>query len=420
MRIESALYSSREGINAHGGAISVVGDNIANSNTTGYKVQRSEFSDLVADNGNSPSTIPNSGNGVQLDRVRVNFEQGLVEDTGRSLDAAVSGNGFFVVGDPESPVFTRDGVFELGEDGSLQTRGGFQVLGTPAGAAEGTLAPLNINGVNLQGEATTEIQITGNIDSASQLVEQLPDGDVEQALVNGTASFTSPIEVFDSLGQRHNVQLAYFKTDVNQWTVRAYAAGEDVGGEEGVLSQLGEVVLNFDNTGQIPEADKANALLNINANWANGAAAGAFTVDLGQFTQFANQSQLQGVTSNGQSAGSVTDYFFSDEGQFMAQLDNGEQVEVGTLLLASFGSRDGLERAGESIFRSTERAGEITFNRPGEGSAGGLEGNSLERSTVDISKEFVDLVLLQRGYQANSRILNTTSDILQETIGLLR
>ena len=421
MRIESALYTSREGINAHGGAISVVGDNIANSNTTGYKTQRSEFSDLVADNGSAPETIPTAGNGVSLDRVRVMFEQGLVETTGRSLDAAVSGSGFFIVGTEDNPFYTRDGVFEFGEDGTLQTRDGLQVLGTPAGQEGGVLAPLDSNVLELGGQATTEVTIRGNLGSGSEVTDGLPGAnELDQNDLNALTTFNSPVEVYDSLGNRRTLQLAYFKTGPNEWTVRAYANGADIDGEDGTVTQVGELELNFDNTGVIPEADQENAVLNVNVNWGDGAAAGAFTVDFGDFTQYATASQLRGMDVNGQSAGEVQTYSFTEGGALVAQLDNGEIVEIGTLQLATFESEDGLDRAGESLFRATERTGDVVIGNPGDANAGSIQGSAVERSTVDISKEFVDLVLLQRGYQANSKVLSETSGLIEETISLIR
>ena len=418
MRLESALNTSREGLTAHGSALSVIGDNISNSNTTGYKQSRVEFGDLVSDAGqNQNESAEFSGSGVQIQQVRQVHVSGILEPTGRALDMGIGGNGFFMVGDATSPNFTRAGNFAVDEGGFLVTADGQQVLGVPNGGT--ALGALNIASVEVNGAATSAVTMTGNIDSRSAITA-VPDNPQTFNELAAASNFPTTVEVFDTLGESHTVQVMYFKTGTNTFEARAYIDGGDVGGTEGVPRELGTATLTFTENGEILEANQAAAQMTLAPAYSNGAAAGNFTVDLSNFSQFASTNSVNSTSQDGQGTGNIVNYEVTNDGVVSAVLDNGNREPVGTIQLATFNNLDALQRSGNNTFSLGNGAGDRIEGNPGSAGFGVIEGGALERSTVDISTEFVNLVVFQRGYQANSQTLNAVSGLLRDTIALIR
>jgi flagellar hook protein FlgE len=419
MRLESALFTSFSGLSSNGQAIAVVGDNVSNANTTAFKTARAEFADLMAapPGDRASYAVDGAGDGAAVRRVRVIQDSGIVEPTGRTLDAAISGGGFFIVGDATAPQYTRNGTFRIDEGGRLVTADGLAVLGFPG--TSNALGELSVSNVQIGGTPTTDLQLFGNLDAGEGVKEPAANpesfGDIGPA-----ANFTSTQNVYDSLGQRHDVMMAFFKTEAGGWTAQAYIDGGDLGQEAGTPVLLGQVEIEFDGTGRIPEANRAAAVINATPAYANGATAGAFAIDFGSMTQFAGGSLLANVTQDGIGAGNVSGYQFDTNGNFFALMDNGTQTLLGTVKLATFRNIDGLERSGSSLFRATPSAGEVTVGNPGDGLLGSLEGGALERSTVDIANEFVNLVTFQRAYQANSQVLGKAGEMLSQTLSLIR
>ncbi len=420
MRLESALLTSREGITAHGQAIAVVGDNISNVSTTAYKTARPEFTDILGESvgARNASTVGGAGDGVQVSRVRVIQESGPVEVTGRELDVAISGGGFFLIGDAAAPQFTRAGNFEINGDGNLSTSFGAEILGY-SGVDLVNLGPINMFDVNTVGTATTQVQMYGNLDGAAITV-QPPTNPQTFRDLNKSLSFSASQTIYDSQGARHEVLVGFSRTAPNTWQVQAYVDGGEVGGTAGVPSLIGQSTLTFNSNGFIGEAESQAAQLTLTANWGNGAAPSNVTVELNNFTQFAGSSLINNITQDGRGAGNISGYEFESDGRIFARLDSGERSQVGTIPLALFKSSDGLQRTGTSTYSQGQDAGELEVGRAGGGLRGSIEGKTLERSTVDIAKQFVDLVIYQRGYQANSQVLSAANELLQGTIQLIR
>lgn len=419
MRLETALYSSREGITSHGQAISVVGDNIANSSTVGYKRSRTEFEALLASTFGGEVEELTSGFGAAVSNVRQIHAPGILEFTGRELDVGIAGDGFFMVGSEASPAYTRAGNFLINEEGLLVDSNGQTVLGYTGSDTE-TLGTLNLANLNLSSAATSAGLLFGNLDASSD-ISAVPEDIASFAQVAESASFRGDIQVYDSLGTRHNIAIAFYKTDANQWTVQGYIDGAEVGAPEdaGVPVKVGSAVtLTFTENGLI--ADAAAATIEGNPAYSNGAAPGSFTIDLSSLTQFSSASQVSGLSQDGQSSGNIEDYEFDSNGNIFANLNSGTRVLVGSIALANFVNLDGLDRAGNNAFVAGDKTGERTVAQPGSSGLGVIEGGSLERSSVDIAEEFVELLLYQRGYQANSRMFSTTGDLLRETISLMR
>jgi flagellar hook protein FlgE len=420
MRLESAFRASSEGITAHGQAISVLGDNIANANTPAYKSQRAEFVDILGEkiDGKLASVPGGIGDGVKVGRVRLDFDSGAANGTGRELDVAISGRGFFLVGGIERPALTRTGNFQIDAEGFLTTADGQRVLGY-TGAAPEVLGPVSMTDLQTEPVATTNASVWGNLDGGGG-INPLPQNPESFLELSRGAGFVSTQSVYDAIGERHDVQFFYFRTAANQWSVQAYINGEDVGQGADQPVLLGSLNLTFDQQGYIPEENAAQAVLTLNPAWGNGAAATPIAVDFSNFTQFSGGARITNVTQNGRGDGDIVGYEFGEGGEIMAMLNNGTKVQAGTLALGLVSNVDGLQRLGGGLYEVTQQSGALAIDRPKIGGRGVTMGGFIEASNVDLPNQFTEMIVLQRGYQANSQVLSTANDILKNTIALVR
>lgn len=421
MRLESALFSSSEGMSAHGKGISVVGDNVANGSTTGYKTARPEFADLLSEGaeGRESTSEDSVGNGVGVQAVRTIHENGVIEDTGRSLDAAIDGNGFFVIGDVSSPGYSRSGVFAANGEGLLVNGDGKTLLGFAPGST--SLSTIDIQNVDLSGTPTGTISIGGNLASEEAITTGIPANPATFTELGRAASLTTSVVSYDSLGVQHPTTIAFFKTANNTWSAQAYMDGGEVGGTAGQPVAVGQAAtLTFGTDGIIAEANAGAAAIAATPAYSNGAAAGNFSIDLSAMTQFGGNTTINSVEQDGAGVGAITGYEIRSDGGLYAILEGGTDTLVATIALADFTNPEGLDRIGNTLYVESLSSGTADVGSPGAGGRGDIQGSALERSTTDIANEFVDLVTLQRGYQANSRTFNTVGDILQDTINLIR
>ena len=421
MRLESALYSSREGLSSHGQAISVVGDNVSNANTTGFKRSRAEFEDLLSDGGGGGDAGDglSTGSGAIIGTVRSIYDGGVIESTGRALDVAVDGNGFFVVGDPAAPAYTRAGNFSVSKDGLIVNSNGLPLLGF--GAGSDSLSTISVAQAVASGKATSTASVFGNLSSAS-VATTAPAAVNSFNELGRAASFSAgDIQIYDSLGQSHAISLYYFKTASNSWTARAYIDGGEVGQAKGTPVQLGaDLQMNFGPDGRMAEADRAAAVITGQPAFSNGAAAGNFTLNLGGLTQNAGNSLMNALTQDGVGVSTVDTFEVTKDGRFEVVFENGQRALAANIPVATFTNIDGLSRSGSGLFLETGESGTRSLGVPGSDGKGELKGGSLERSSVDIANEFVDLVLYQRGYQANSQTFSAASSLIRDTINLIR
>jgi flagellar hook protein FlgE len=420
MRLESAMRTGREGLVAHGQAISVIGDNISNANTTAYKQQRAEFVNLLAESADGRlATVPaDAGDGVAVGRVRSDFDPGTTSATGRQLDVALTGAGFFLVGDAAQPALTRAGNFQINQDGFLTTSGGQLVLGYSRANPQ-AIGPINLKQLDIPPEPTTAIDIFGNIDGMGR-ISNPPANPITFAELSNEASFAATQSVYDAAGARHDVSMYYFNTAPNQWTVRAYINGEDVGQAAAQPVLLGEVALTFSNLGQIPEAQRPQAVLNLNPAWAGGVAQTPFTISLGGMTQYAGGSRISNITMDGRGTGDVISYEVDRQGSIFGITAVGDRVQAGRLAIGTVNNLDGLQRGADSTFTVTADSGALQIGEALVGGRGGVQGEALELSNVDLPQQFVDMIVYQRGYQANSQVLSAASDLIKNTIALIR
>jgi flagellar hook protein FlgE len=420
MRLESAINTAREGAISHGAALSVTGNNITNVNTTAYKGQRTEFVDMISDDPGErgTETVGGGGDGVAIGRVRADFTVGSTTETGRDLDAALTGNGFFIVGDPLRPQLTRSGNFQINAQGILTTAQGAPVLGYK-GANPNELQQINMLELNVIPAATTQVTIYGNLDGKTG-VSTPPVNPTEFRQLSESASFISTQSIYDSGGDRHDVQLFYFKTGVNSWTAQAYVNGDEVGQGANQPVLLGQTNFTFNAQGRIDVANAAAASININPAWSNGAQQSPLVLSLGNMSQYFGSSVITNMFVDGNGLGEVLSYKIDPQGRIFGNLDNGQSVEVATLGIGLVNSVDGLEQAGGGVYSVTEQSGEIRIGAANGGGRGEIRGEALEQANVDLTTEFVEMIVLQRGYQASTQVFSAANDLLKNTIALIR
>lgn len=433
--IANGLFAARTGLSSTGQAIAVRGDNVANSNTLGFKDSRAEFADLVAGGQGGAVRI---GSGATITATTTIFNQGTIEFTGRAMDIAIDGNGLFVVANGNERFYTRAGNFKISQDGEIVTQDGLALLGFPTGGS-GALAALNVNTISQANVNTSNVDIIGNLDSTSTLLSggagAIPAVSAANAGTPSTTSYTAlnnsaayrwSYQAFDSLGAQHTITMFAFHTAANTWVARAYVNSDDVDttiatGVPRVLQTAAsatDFTLNFQSDGTLASTSVASRTL-VNP-WNNGSnAAGTITIDLSDFTQFASSSNITSIVQDGQGVGNVSSLSIENNGDVFAVLDNGQTATIGTLALANFANTEALKRLGGQLYQQSVESGAPVVGTPESGTLGALESGSVELSTVDIANEFVALITLQKNFQANARVITTINQLMSEIIQLV-
>jgi flagellar hook protein FlgE len=431
MAILSALSIARSGLVATGDALGVTSNNIANVNTTGFKGSRAEFSDLLA----SQTGGATSGLGVRIGGASTNFSQGSIENTGRSTDMAIQGNGFFVIQNGDGRLYTRAGNFRIDADSLLTSDEGLQVMGQAldaTGAPTGNLVPITFGTAATDTEATSTITLKNNLDAEAPIIAGgFVATDFDTA--NASSNFATTVKVFDSLGARHDVILYFTRTGAGAWDVNAAVdGGEIASGTPGTLSLLGTVSLTFDTTGALltPPPTPPTTIGPINFD---GAEPQTIALDFGPdvsaavgdglgregIVQLASASNVAGAP-DGFGAGALAGISVNQEGIITGIFDNGQSRELYQLALANFQAPDRLVQIGGGLYRESVDSGVAAVSSPGSGGIGNIVGQAIERSNVDLAQEFVDLISLQRSFQANARVITTSDGLLSDLISIVR
>jgi flagellar hook protein FlgE len=408
----SAAFSiALSALQANSTAIDVVGNNLANLNTTGYKDTNVDFETLMAQSLGVGQNSAQVGSGVGALSTATEYTQGTITQTSGPMDSAIQGDGFFVVQNPANQtLYTRDGSFQVNATGNVVTATGEDVQGwtavngvvNPNGAVGNLVVPL---GSTVPAVPTANMSVTVNLNAQS------PVGTV----------FTAPIQVYDSLGASHTLSVNFTETAANAWnyTVTIPAADLTAGGATTVANGA----LTFSSSGNLtaPLVPQPVAV----AGLADGAADMAINLNLfnaagtSQITQYAEASGVGSTTQDGAAAGQITNLSLQNGGLLVANYSNGQQTTVGQLALASIPNPESLTSVGNNNLLPSASTGAISIGAANTGGRGQIVAGALESSTVDMATEFTKLLTYERGYQAASRVITTSDQLLQDTMGLI-
>jgi flagellar hook protein FlgE len=385
-----SLYSGISGLRAHQTMLDVTGNNIANVNTAGFKASSTQFQDTLSQmtqgasgpqaetGGSNPAQI---GLGVRVAGVSTNFAQGSSQSTGRATDMMISGDGFFVTSKGGQQLFTRAG--------SMTFDAASQLVSPDGGILQGWTA--DQNGVVNQAGAVGDITLNPNTMVATATTKVTLDGNLPSDAAVGSPALQRVVKVYDATGAESSVTLTFSKTPTG-WDV------SDAGGPIGSL------------TFTDGKLDPGPAI----------ATSGGIALDLSKVSGYATMSSLTVAGQNGSAVGKLESFTLGNDGSLIGSFSNGTKQVLAKIALAKFTNPAGLEKAGGSSYVATGNSGNVQLGAAGDAGIGSLSGGSLEMSNVDLSQEFTNLIVAQRGFQANARIITTSDEVLQELGNLKR
>ena len=438
----TALSTALSALNAESTAIDVVGNNLANLNTTGFKANTTIFDDLISQTGGATGATQ-VGMGVAPPTTERVFSQGSIQASSGPLDVAIQGNGFLIV-QPQngtSTVYTRAGNLKTDSNGTLQDATGNNVQGwtatngqiNTAGAIGNIVLPV---GSNRQPIATENLALTLNLDATAPTYTAVnpPAG----------STFSTSVEVFDSKGQSYPLAVTFTNQGSNTWSVSGQLNGvtpplvlDPAGGETPVTAST--ALVKFDSNGNLVTTDAAGKscydpitfALKAADTLPDGASFGdpvAGMVSLSLLdgsgiptaTQYAQKSAVSANSADGNAAANLTSLGIANGGTIQATYSDGTQVAVGQLAMATFRNSDSLIAVGDNNYQPSGLTSKPSVGVPNGGGRGQILGGSLEASTVDIANEFTNLIVYQRSYQANSKVVTTTDQVTLDTINLIQ
>ena len=413
------------GIKASSTSLGIIGNNIANAGTTGFKASRGEFVDVFASSllGTSAGAI---GKGVAVVGVNQSFSQGNISFTDNVLDMAINGSGFFILNDNGTSVYTRAGNFQVDREGFVVNAAGHKLMTfntTEAGIPTGGMGELEIDTSLIQPKGTTLVDMNANLDSRS-LVPTVPWPGAGFDAFAATPTAPSPdmfnastsVTIYDSLGNSHVQSLYFVKTAVqNEWDIYSLIDG---------VSETGPDTLTFDSSGQIPTASLPFQI-NV-AGWtpqnssgaANGAAIQGFNLDLSSLSQFGSEFSVTNIDQDGFTTGQLRGVEVGEGGIVFARFTNGQARALGQVALSNFSNTAGLQPLGGSLWAETFASGQPTLSPPGIGGMGVVQSGALEDSNVEVTQQLVDMIVAQRNFQANAKVIQTEDTITQTVINL--
>ena len=402
------------GLAASSNALNIISNNLANLNTIGFKDQQANFQDLFYQTlGTSGSGDPiQMGAGTEIGSVTSNFTNGNIQNTGVPTDVAITGNGMFVAQDASGALsFTRAGNFTVNGAGQLVTSDGQNVMGYPS-----------VNGVITPGQGLAPISLgQGQISAPSATTTMDQTTNLDASAATG-ATFSTPLTVYDSLGNSHVLTFDYTKTGTNAWSYQITLPAADTGGT-GNPTVIASGNLTFDNNGNLTSPSGsvtgiavtglADGAANLNLTWnLTGANGGSL------MTQVASPSTTSATDQNGYASGTLQSYTIDSDGVIEGAFSNGQTQAIGQIALANFANAQGLQLQGGNSYQATLASGQPVIGAPGAGGRGTLTGGALELSNVDISTEFTQLIVTQRGFEANARMVTTFDSVSSSTINL--
>ncbi len=412
----TSFSTALSALSAHATAVDVVGNNLANLNTTGFKASAVSFHDLVTQSLGAGLGDTQVGFGVDRPTTIRQFTQGAIQSTNSPLDAAIQGDGFLVVKDKAGrTLYTRGGNLQVDKTGTLLTSTGE--------AVQGWTAAVGI--VNANAPTSNILVPVGTVKAPTASKSFSFDINLNAAGVvgNPTGAFSSSIELFDSLGTSHIINVDFTKSATpNQWNYSISLPDADTTAP--ITPVTGTVT--FDSNGKLVSPLQTDVMPNIAiAGLVDGATDMNVTWNLydgvtPRLTQFTQASARSANSQDGNPAAQLVKVALGDGGTILAQYSNGTQTVVGQIAMASIRNPESLVSVGNNNFQLSERSALPAVGAASTGGRGNIKGSALESSTVDIAREFTQLIVLQRGYQANAKVITAVDELSQETINLKR
>ncbi|HFQ8227784.1 TPA: flagellar hook protein FlgE [Citrobacter freundii] len=426
-----AFSQAVSGLNAAATNLDVIGNNIANSATYGFKSGAASFADMFAGS--------KVGLGVKVAGITQDFTDGTTTNTGRGLDVAISQNGFFRLVDSNGSVFySRNGQFKLDENRNLVNMQGMQLTGYPATGTPPTIqqganpAPITIPNTLMAAKATTTASMQINLNSTDKLPTKTPFSPTDSDSYNKKGSVT----VYDTQGNAHDMNIYYVKIGDNKWDV--YTQDASVAGSTATKN----AVMNFSTNGSLVSVNNyveqpidpadpaagtelvegpANAQpqIQITTGTINGAVPANFSLSfLNSMQQNTGANNIVATNQNGYKPGDLVSYQINDDGTVVGNYSNEQKQVLGQIVLANFANNEGLASQGDNVWAATQASGVELLGTAGTGNFGKLTNGALESSNVDLSKELVNMIVAQRNYQSNAQTIKTQDQILNTLVNL--
>lgn len=399
------------GLNAAASNLDVIGNNIANANTVGFKQSTAQFADVYAG-----SKI---GLGTRVNAVVQSFTNGNIASSGRNLDVAISnGNGFFRLTNTDGSVFySRNGQMQRLDDGRLVNATGLQVTGYPAGTTAGGVAPqpITISNAQMPPKATQTVTAQFQLDSRSTVPGTAFASAPAALPTSDMFNYSTAISVYDSLGNKQQVTAYFAKsgaaptvaggTDWNMYLTDA--SGNTLAGMP--------VTMSFDSNGVMQSTTPATPTLTLPA--ANGAAALTANLNLNGSTQFGSDNDPKTIVQDGYASGALLGFSVQEDGTILGSYSNEKTLSLGQIAMATFGNVEGLKPEGDNVWSATGASGQELLGTAG-GAMGTLKSNAVEESNVDLSGQLVNLIVAQRNYQANAQTIKAQDTVLQTLVNI--
>jgi flagellar hook protein FlgE len=429
----TSLYTGVSGINTHMGQLSVVGNNIANMNTYGFKGSRTYFSDIINQSLTGVSGSNQVGLGVNMGAVMPSFTQGAFESTENPLDLAIDGSGFFILkNEDNSSFYTRAGQYKLDKDGNIVDQNGLYLQGylvDDRGNILNTVGNLRVTSTSYPPESSEMVNIQANLYSNAPIL-----GPFDVNEMDGTSNFATTVTVYDSLGNDHPVTICFRKNQEiagtgNEWQWFAVVQAEDAETGARHVAASGTLLFNPDGelasesgitypTGGFDFAGGPNQNQPISFDF--GTSIAEFGSGVDGLTQFGAPSGVYSLSQDGFESGSLQGVSISETGVLTGSFTNGKMRALGQVALANFPSAEGLQAVGRMLYIESPYSGSGVVGMAGNEGLGLIRSNTLELSNVDLAGEFVRMITAQRGFQANSKVITTTDEVLTELVNLKR
>lgn len=396
------------GLNAAAKNLDVIGNNVANSNTIGFKQGVAAFGDVFAASlgGGGGQQV---GIGTMISGVNQQFTQGNISTSSNPLDVAINGKGFYRMSDNGAISYTRNGGFMLDKNGYIvgsngQNLTGFQALN--GSIVPGVLVNLQLSSADLLPKTTSNASVGANLASTDPI---LPAAGFV-ATNPQTYNFSTASTCYDTLGQSHTITFYFNKTAANVWAVNTYVDGAAANG-------AGVTVLTFDQQGVISTTTPPTNLVKT-AALTNGAAALSITMDYSAMSQFGSGFGVNSLSQDGFASGQLSGYDIAADGVILGRYTNGQTQKLGQIALSNFTNPQGLSPLGGSMFTETSSSGVPLTGAPGTASLGMLQAAAKEDSNVDLTAELVNMITAQRVYQANAQSIKAQDAVLQTLVNM--